>query len=319
MISKQDSKKHSDSVPVSHAGLLALVAYHLLATTVTHFHKAIGAGVYLVGLVIFMRPLTKLLDKYLVGSWLILNDEASKAREEDSPNAFDYRPLVVLCTAAVSLTLIEYFGSRNSIDAVVRFGREFLGGYYKELVPLAYWSMARVIGYIIIPWLVVFVLPGERLRDYGLSVRGFTKHLWIYGILYLIVLPVLVMVSYTTAFQHTYPFYKMAARSWTDFFLWECFYGIQFFALEVFFRGFMIHPLKKPLGAYSIFVMALPYCMIHYNKPLAEVLGAVVAGIVLGTLSLRTGSIWCGVLVHVSVAVSMDILAMIQTTGFIRF
>ena len=28
-----------------------------------------------------------------------------------------------------------------------------------------------------------------------------------------------------------------------------------------------------------------------------------------GTLALRTGSVWCGVLLHVSVALSMDLLA----------
>ncbi len=42
----------------------------------------------------------------------------------------------------------------------------------------------------------------------------------------------------------------------------------------------------------------------------------VAAGIVLGTLSLHTGSIWCGWLIHVSVALSMDWLAMLQTAGY---
>ncbi len=90
---------------------------------------------------------------------------------------------------------------------------------------------------------------------------------------------------------------------------------MQFFALEVFFRGFMLHALKRPMGAYAIFAMIVPYCMIHYHKPIAEVLGAVAAGTVLGTLSLHTGSIWCGVLIHVSVAWSMDSLALMHTVG----
>jgi uncharacterized protein len=54
----------------------------------------------------------------------------------------------------------------------------------------------------------------------------------------------------------------------------------------------------------------VPYCMIHFSKPLPEALGAIVAGVVLGTLSLRTGSILGGAMLHVAVAVTMDVLAL---------
>jgi membrane protease YdiL (CAAX protease family) len=53
--------------------------------------------------------------------------------------------------------------------------------------------------------------------------------------------------------------------------------------------------------------------MIHFSKPLAECLGSILAGIALGTVALRTGSIWGGVLVHCLVAWSMDLLALYRT------
>jgi membrane protease YdiL (CAAX protease family) len=56
-------------------------------------------------------------------------------------------------------------------------------------------------------------------------------------------------------------------------------------------------------------VMVVPYCMIHYGKPMPETLGAIVAGIVLGTLAMRTRSIWGGVLIHIAVAITMDMMA----------
>ena len=34
--------------------------------------------------------------------------------------------------------------------------------------------------------------------------------------------------------------------------------------------------------------MIVPYCMIHYGKPLPETLGAIGAGLILGTLAMRT-------------------------------
>jgi len=55
--------------------------------------------------------------------------------------------------------------------------------------------------------------------------------------------------------------------------------------------------------------------MIHYGKPVLETLGAIVAGTVLGTLALRTRSIWSGFLIHVTVAVSMDIAALLMGPG----
>jgi membrane protease YdiL (CAAX protease family) len=64
-----------------------------------------------------------------------------------------------------------------------------------------------------------------------------------------------------------------------------------------------------------VLAMVVPYCMIHFGKPWAEALAAIIAGVVLGTLALKTRSIWSGFLIHVTVAVSMDLAALLQTQG----
>jgi membrane protease YdiL (CAAX protease family) len=92
--------------------------------------------------------------------------------------------------------------------------------------------------------------------------------------------------------------------------MWEALYAAQFLALEFFFRGFLLQGLRRALGANAIFVMLVPYCMIHFGKPLPETLGAIGAGLILGTLAMRTRSIWGGVLIHVGVATTMDVLAL---------
>ena len=40
--------------------------------------------------------------------------------------------------------------------------------------------------------------------------------------------------------------------------------------LEFFFRGFILHGTKQRFGFYAIFVMIIPYCMIHFGKPIVE-------------------------------------------------
>jgi membrane protease YdiL (CAAX protease family) len=223
----------------------------------------------------------------------------------------DWRPIVVLVVTALSLTMQEYVGDRDT------FARWFPANpnvsWIKsnhDLMSFAWWSGWRFIGYVIVPSIVILLMPGERFRDYGFSVKGFSKHVWIYVALYLAVLPLVVFVSFTHPFQQTYPFYKLANRSHGDFVAWELMYALQFLSLEFFFRGFLLHGLKRAIGAHAIWVMVVPYCMIHFGKPVAETLGAIFAGLILGTLALRTRSIWCGVLIHISVAVTMDMLAM---------
>jgi membrane protease YdiL (CAAX protease family) len=46
------------------------------------------------------------------------------------------------------------------------------------------------------------------------------------------------------------------------------------------------------------------------SKPLFEAFGAILAGIVLGTMALKTRAIYGGVLVHIVVAWSMDLMAL---------
>ena len=107
-----------------------------------------------------------------------------------------------------------------------------------------------------------------------------------------------VVLADSPSFQHQYPFYRKP-HGWTDFLVWECFYALQFFSLEFFFRGFMLHGVKDRLGRYAIFAMVIPYMMIHFGKPGAEAVGAILAGSALGLIALRTRSIYAGMAIHI--------------------
>jgi membrane protease YdiL (CAAX protease family) len=182
---------------------------------------------------------------------------------------------------------------------------------YDELYGYGWWVFSRVFGYVAVPiavWKLLF--PGDRILDMGLRARGFLSHFWIYALCLAVVMAALVVVAQQPDFGNYYPFYKQSSRSWSDFLAWEAMYFLQFLGLEFFFRGWMLSALRRTLGASAIFAMAVPYCMIHYGKPYLEAHGALVAGIVLGSLAMRTRSIYAGFLVHVTVAFSMDYLAL---------
>jgi membrane protease YdiL (CAAX protease family) len=212
---------------------------------------------------------------------------------------------------------MEYFGHTVHFNAYADdWAPSLRSSPYFELMGFAWWSAFRVLGYFVVPALVVVLVFKERIRDHGLETKGFFEHAWIYAISYVVVLVCVILVARHDAhFQTYYPFYGHASRSWADFWMWELLYAAQFFSLEFFFRGFWLRSMKPSLGSYAIFAMVVPYCMIHFGKPFLETMAAIIAGIVLGTLSMKTRSIWSGFLIHVSVAISMDMAALLATDG----
>ena len=254
-------------------------------------------------------------------TWRELDEESHRARGAVlAQGKMDYRPFVALVICAVVLTMQEYFGGRFYFDQQirpllskwdVRHPNILKLGKYDELWGFGWWAGTRVAGYVAIPfpvWKIFF--PKDSLLDFGLRTKGFLKHAWIYVLFLSIVLPMLLIVSRQPDFGSYYPFYKQASRSWFDFLIWECMYFAQFFALEMFFRGFWLGALRRSFGSGAIFAMAVPYCMIHYGKPYLEANGAIIAGIALGSLSMKTRSIYQGFMVHITVALGMDWLAL---------
>jgi membrane protease YdiL (CAAX protease family) len=267
-------------------------------------------------------------------TWRQLDAEAAEHRQKQlHSERYDYRPIVMCAVAALVLTLQEYYGSRGYFYAVLRpwlrdleatyavsgrgLGRWLHLDLYGELYSFGWWAATRFLGYVVVPlgvWKLCF--RRDSVIDMaGLRVRGLLKHAWIYGACLIVVIPLVFIVSRTPEFATYYPFYKDCSRSWVELIAWETMYVLQFFALEIYFRGFWVQGLRKTLGSGAIFVMCVPYVMIHYGKPYLESAGAFIAGVALGSLAARTRSVYSGFMVHITVALLMDLLAVWQGGG----
>ena len=255
----------------------------------------------------------KLWKKYAWNHWLAVH-----AMRDMSEGTLSSRPLIIYATAAVGLSYLHYYGQAGFF--VKTFGKYFEGSSYLNLYAQLFWSASCLVVYVLIPCLIIALMPEGTIRDYGLSSKGFFGHLWIYAILFAGVFPFILLSSFTNRFLSVYPFYHLSWRSSVEFLIFETGYLLQFFALEFFFRGFLLFGVVRYVGVYAIPAMVVPYCMIHFKaKPFPESLAAIIAGLVLGTLSLRTRSIWPGVLIHCSVALSMDLLSMMHKGWFARW
>lgn len=231
----------------------------------------------------------------------------------------DSRAVFAFLYAAVGLTCISYLKNPWYLQKLLSatplawIGDEAVSPTRNNLYALIWWVAASVFFYFVVPGAVVKFVQKRPLSDIGLAHRvepGFARLL---VVCIAIMLPLTYMMSLTSGFSVKYPFlqvYDSAPYLSTTLLIWELVYALQFFGLEFFFRGFMVHSLKPSLGLYSIFAMAVPYTMIHFQKPMAEAFAAVIAGIFLGWISYRNGTIWLGLVLHCTVAFSMDILAL---------
>ena len=180
------------------------------------------------------------------------------------------------------------------------------------MVRLIRWTVGNTTLYVVFPVLMIKCVLRRPLLDYGLRLKGALQGWQIYGLLFVLMLPFLYLASLQPSFQQYYPFYSLREDEslWPKFMVWEVLYALQFVALEFFFRGFILQGTRRRFGPYSILVMVVPYCMIHFGKPMPETFGAIGAGLILGFLSLKTRRIWLGAALHISVAWTMDALAL---------
>lgn len=231
----------------------------------------------------------------------------------------DRKAVFALAYTAFGLSCIFYFKSPEFLAAWLRgtyiedLGNTIVLSEANNFPSLAYWVVIVSIFYFVIPAIAIKFLFKENLQDFGLRLQiedGFGK---VFLICSALILPLVYAMSLTSGFASKYPFFQVYNGDHylgSMFFAWELIYFIQFFGLEFFFRGFLVHSLRPALGLYSIFVMTVPYCMIHFGKPMPETFAAISAGIFLGWLSLRDGSIWLGLALHCTVAFTMDVFAL---------
>ena len=231
----------------------------------------------------------------------------------------DRRALTALVYAAVGLTSIYYLKNEAVLTTLLT-GTEwawiaewFTGNTNNNLPGLSWWVAVVTAFYFVVPVVIIKFVWRADLRHFGLR-SGFEHGFWkLLGLSTAIMLPLVYWMSLTKGFAAKYPFLQIHDGEpylGTTLLIWELMYFLQFFGLEFFFRGFLVHSLKPSLGMYSIFVMTVPYCMIHFSKPPVETFSAIAAGIFLGWLSYRSGSIWLGLALHLMVAFSMDIFAL---------
>jgi membrane protease YdiL (CAAX protease family) len=193
------------------------------------------------------------------------------------------------------LPLLARGRRRPDLDRV-----QSLGVYYRRASAFLLYGMVPLLG--------VRLMPGESLRDFGLS-----PHLDL-SPLYL--LPLVVLSFFTLLFSsrsavlhRRYPEVRTAAGSGRRFLLSSLSYLLYFFGYEFLFRGFLLFGLYRHLGAWKAVLASTAFtALTHLRTPLPVILGSVATGLLFARVVLAAGSLWPVLALHCCIGIGMDLL-----------
>lgn len=181
----------------------------------------------------------------------------------------------------------------------------FVNEYWNAVL---YWPLK--VSVITITLLLVHRWFDRDKSFYGVTAEAFA--LKPYLIMLLVMIPLVAAASTQRDFLQMYPRMQKVAyllqpgKGWQQL-LYQLSYGTDFFAIELFFRGFLILAFVRYAGKGAILPMAIFYCTIHFGKPLGECISSYFGGIILGVISYHTRTILGGFLVHVGIAWLMEL------------
>jgi membrane protease YdiL (CAAX protease family) len=222
----------------------------------------------------------------------------------------DRKIIIVFISVAVLQTISYYFTSRrffrfNFFEQLQFDKNVFLYEYF-------YWFIGDFLTLFILPLLIIKLLLKDKLTSYGLRVGDYKVGLKYSGVFLAVMIPIVWLVSANGDFINTYPQLSDVKYSWSTFFLFEAGILLYMIAWEFIWRGFMLFGLELKFGYYAVLIQMIPFLILHNGKPAPETFGAIIAGLALGILALKTRSVLYCIITHAGVMFSIDLISTLR-------
>jgi len=169
----------------------------------------------------------------------------------------------------------------------------------------------------IFPAIVTYFLLKVNVQELGFGSQDITVSLRYYFPLGLLAIIINMFAASKPANLAVYP--QMKIPVWTPYiFLFNAVcWGAYLLAYEFLFRGVLLFLCLPALGTVNaIAINAAIYALVHIPKGFRETLGAILFGIILCIITLRTGTIWCAFLTHFTLALSNDLWSVYYSKKF---
>ena len=222
----------------------------------------------------------------------------------------DFQVVVVFISIAILQTVSWYFTSR-------RFFRVNLFDYFQSdknvyLIEYLYWFVGDFFTLLVLPVLIIIFILKSPVREFGFKFGFYKVGLYLSLLFLIIMLPFLWFVSASPEFITKYPHLQSTRTDWSIFFIYEIGMLIYMFSWEFIWRGFTLFGLEKKFGYYAVLIQMIPFVILHNGKPEIETFSAILGGIILGILALRTRSFFYGFITHIGIMFSIDLICILR-------
>ncbi len=170
-----------------------------------------------------------------------------------------------------------------------------------------WWFGTQAVTGFVLPVLVLLVVFRQHPAAIGLG-GGDWKFALVALALYLPVVAAGTWVlSDGSEFQEVYPHYRAAATDWNLFLIYHAAFLLYWVGWEYLWRGFLLFGTARTLGLHAILVQAVPFALLHLQKPAVELILSLLGGIALGALVWRCRAFWIAVPIHAAQMLALDV------------
>lgn len=174
----------------------------------------------------------------------------------------------------------------------------------RKAYPLGSSVLDHAVYYFLLPVVAILLLLRENPLDFGL--RFGNVRLWVPYLAAAIVvsLPILFVGAMDPSVRRYYEAFH-AHESVPEYVFNTV---VILFAWEFICRGFLLFGLEERFKQGTIFIQMVPFALLHFGKPRAEVIICVVTGVIFGYVALRSRSFWPAFLIHLFINVANRVI-----------
>jgi membrane protease YdiL (CAAX protease family) len=193
------------------------------------------------------------------------------------------------------------------VALLIDFHRDFLPDevvFRRDPEILRIATLQRFVLFVAVPVATVVLLFRDDPGRYGLRLGDWRAGLTLAGIGTAVMLPIVMWAGHQPSFAAYY------APSGTNLPALALTNGLDVFAAEFMFRGFLMFTLLRTVGPLAVLLAAVPFTFSHFGKPELETLSTLLGGSIFGWLDWRTGSILYSAAAHLVILTAVMVAAM---------
>ena len=176
--------------------------------------------------------------------------------------------------------------------------------FYRQLLPIP--ILNDLLLFLIVPLLIILLVFRENPLHYGLTPGRWREGLvWTIGGI-LAMVGVAWLFLRLSDFRSYYVTYYAIRNPGGEFWRGVGLSGLQMFAWEFLFRGFLLFALADLFGSDAIWIQMVPFALAHLGKPEWETYTSIAGGVLSGWVAYRVGSFYPSWLIHWALAIGVS-------------